>query len=105
MLTNMENSMTSKLFTTIAELTLAQLLLGTLSALVVSVVASAVYDAHVGPLSKFPGPKLRAISSIPKAISIFRGREHEDYVALHIKYGNVIRVAPNELSFAGGAAV
>jgi len=48
--------MTSKLFMTIAELSFAQLLLGALSVLVVSIVTPIVYDAHVGPLSKFPGP-------------------------------------------------
>jgi cytochrome P450 len=45
------------------------------------------------------------MSSIPQAVSIFRGREHEDYVTLHKKYGKVVRVAPNELSFVGGATV
>jgi cytochrome P450 len=101
----MEASVTSRLLSSLAELSLANTLLVALSVLLVSFVTPTLYNAFVGPLAKFPGPKLRALSGLPQSISIFSGREHEDYAAMHRKYGKVVRVAPNELSFAGSATV
>lgn len=51
------------------------------------------------PLSKFPGPRLWAISRIPFAYYIVRGDLHFHFQTLHAKYGYVVRVAPNELSY------
>lgn len=65
--------------------------------------ASAFYIAFLGPLRKYPGPPLRALSEYPLLLSLWRGNEARDYVALHAKYGPVVRVAPNKLSYAGGA--
>lgn len=96
---------TSKIASTIAELGTVRLLLIAILGLVVHVVTQSVYSAFFGPLSKFPGPKLRALSALPQSWSIASGREHSDYVALHKKYGKVVRIAPNELSFAGNAEV
>ena len=64
------------------------------------------YDVYYGPLSKHPGPKLWAFSAIPRARSIQQGRESSDLVSLHQTYGPVVRVGPNELSYAaaGGDA-
>lgn len=61
--------------------------------------------AFFGPLSKSPDPKLRAISVIPKAWSIFTGDEGSEYVQLHKRYGPVVRIAPDELSYVGNAQV
>jgi hypothetical protein len=52
------------------------------------------------PLSKYPGPKLWAASRIPYVISLLRGSLNEDMLKMHEKYGDVIRLAPNEVSFA-----
>ncbi|KAF2710683.1 putative RNA polymerase II mediator complex component Srb8 [Pleomassaria siparia CBS 279.74] len=51
------------------------------------------------PLSKFPGPKLWAASRIPYVLSLLRGKLNEDMLKMHEKYGDVIRLAPNEISF------
>ena len=64
---------------------------------------SQIYDAFFGPLSKFPGPKLRAFSIIPQIRSTINGDDGVDIPALHQKYGAVVRLSPRELSFAGGA--
>lgn len=61
------------------------------------------YDVYFGPLSKYPGPKLWALSPYPRAYSMAKGRESSDLVAIHRAYGPVVRVAPNELSYASGA--
>ncbi|EAT85064.2 hypothetical protein SNOG_07598 [Parastagonospora nodorum SN15] len=58
-----------------------------------------VYNITLHPLAKFPGPLLWRISPIPSVISLLRGRIAFDYKVLHDKYGPVVRVMPNELSF------
>ncbi|ORX92483.1 cytochrome P450 [Clohesyomyces aquaticus] len=47
------------------------------------------------PLVKIPGPKLWASFRLPYVISLWRGR---------LVYGDIVRVAPNEVSFATEAA-
>lgn len=51
-------------------------------------------------LHRIPGPWLRSISTIPRMWSVYRGRSHEDDLALHRKYGKIVRVAPNTLSIS-----
>lgn len=60
------------------------------------------YRAFFGPLSKFPGPKLRAFTVLPEIISSVTGKDNTQRPALHRKYGPVVRVGPSMLSFAGG---
>ncbi|PVI07279.1 cytochrome P450 [Periconia macrospinosa] len=56
------------------------------------------------PLAKFPGPVLWRASRLPYMRAAWG--KHFPYVVqkLHAQYGEVIRVAPNELSFSGPAA-
>jgi cytochrome P450 len=58
-----------------------------------------VYNITLHPLAKYPGPILWRMSPIPSIISLLRGRISFDYKVLHDKYGPVVRVMPNELSF------
>jgi len=67
--------------------------------------AVTVYSAFFGPLSKFPGPKLRAFTNIFEIYSMISGNDNIKRPALHRKYGPVVRVGPNTLSFAGGGSV
>ncbi|KAF2001284.1 cytochrome P450 [Amniculicola lignicola CBS 123094] len=67
--------------------------------LVFTLVVRKLYIVLTHPLRKFPGPFLASISDIPTSYSALRGRKQLDAVALHEKYGPVVRVAPNELSF------
>ncbi|KAM0245166.1 hypothetical protein ACHAQJ_010623 [Trichoderma viride] len=62
-----------------------------------------ITGAFFGPLSKIPGPKLWAISRLPRMYMEWQGEEAAGIAALHKKYGPVVRLAPNEVSFAGGA--
>lgn len=64
---------------------------------------STIYDVYFGPLSKFPGPKLWAFSKIPKILTMVSGSDGIEHAKLHEKYGPIVRIGPNELSFAGGA--
>jgi hypothetical protein len=64
--------------------------------------ASTIHDVYFGPLSKIPGPKSRAFSKIPSVLTELYGTESTDVPALHAKYGPIVRVAPGDVSYAGG---
>ncbi|KAK2755487.1 hypothetical protein FQN54_006424 [Arachnomyces sp. PD_36] len=59
----------------------------------------AVYNLFHHPLARFPGPKLAAISNGPYCAWFLGGRQPYKILDLHLKYGPVVRTAPNELSF------
>lgn len=65
----------------------------------VYLIGSAFYNLYLSPLSKYPGPKLWAISQIPFSIAWTTGQSHKKILDLHLKYGEIIRVSPNQLSF------
>lgn len=56
------------------------------------------------PLYKFPGPRLAAWTNIPYSYWFVSGRQPFWILSLHEKYGPVVRVAPNELSFNSEAS-
>ncbi|KAI3336087.1 cytochrome P450 [Ustulina deusta] len=58
-----------------------------------------VYSLYFHPLAKYPGPKLAALSQFWQAWVWLGGRYPSIIQNAHRKYGNVVRVAPNELSF------
>lgn len=62
-----------------------------------------LYDAFLGPLSKFPGPKARAVSKLPGIYTTVTGRDAFVRADLHERYGPVVRVNPTEISFISGA--
>ncbi len=51
----------------------------------------------LSPLSKYPGPFLASISRLWYTYINWRGTQHEVLQRLHVKYGDIIRVAPNEV--------
>ncbi|CAN8101877.1 unnamed protein product [Discula destructiva] len=62
----------------------------------------AFYNIYRSPLKSFPGPLLYAISALPFDISGIQGTRHKVLAALHDKYGPVVRVGPNELTYIDG---
>lgn len=58
-----------------------------------------MYRVYFHPLARFPGPKLSAFTRLPHNIAVWTGRTHKYTLALHEQYGEVVRVAPDELSF------
>ncbi|KAI0968452.1 isotrichodermin C-15 hydroxylase [Xylaria arbuscula] len=58
-----------------------------------------VYLLKFYPASKFPGPKLAAISNIPYAYHWISGRWPWAVEGMLKQYGRIVRVAPNELAF------
>ncbi|CAH0047591.1 unnamed protein product [Clonostachys solani] len=49
-------------------------------------------------LHRIPGPFLRALSPIPRLLSVYKGFSYEDDSALHQRYGPIVRLGPNLLS-------
>ncbi|PON25277.1 cytochrome P450 [Trichoderma gamsii] len=58
-----------------------------------------IYNLFFHPLRKFPGPKLWALHYGFYARLELSGEGHRRMVRMHMKYGPVIRVAPNHLAF------
>ncbi|KJA26257.1 hypothetical protein HYPSUDRAFT_52570 [Hypholoma sublateritium FD-334 SS-4] len=57
------------------------------------------------PLAKYPGPILCKLSKFRLAYLCAQGKQHMDYQTLHEKYGDVVRVGPNEISICNVDAV
>ncbi|TPX12372.1 uncharacterized protein E0L32_007019 [Thyridium curvatum] len=64
-----------------------------------------LYNYFFHPLRSIPGPPLARISRLWSRIGNFHGRKSERIHEAHVKYGPVVRVGPNEISFADPAAV
>ncbi|KAI6084939.1 benzoate 4-monooxygenase cytochrome P450 [Hypoxylon rubiginosum] len=58
-----------------------------------------IRNAYYHPLARFPGPPTAAISNFLYCYMLLRGRQPYDILDLHRRYGPVVRIAPNELSF------
>ena len=67
-------------------------------------VFSIFYNLDFHPLSNYPGPRLWAISRIPYVWTLAKGNLTQRTKELHDRYGHVVRIAPNELSFIDGQA-
>ncbi|KAH8649184.1 cytochrome P450 monooxygenase [Xylariales sp. PMI_506] len=61
--------------------------------------AHAFYNLAISPLRHIPGPKLWAISKIPNAVVQSSGDGHKRMLGLHQKYGEVVRISPDHVSF------
>ncbi|KIW03818.1 uncharacterized protein PV09_05118 [Verruconis gallopava] len=62
--------------------------------------AWAVYYIFFHPLRDYPGPIVSRFSRIPQAIVLWNGSEHKWRYEHHRKYGPIVRLGPNSLSFA-----
>ncbi|KAF2796776.1 putative cytochrome P450 [Melanomma pulvis-pyrius CBS 109.77] len=59
-----------------------------------------VQNVFFHPLSSFPGPLLARASLLWRFWSTLGGTFHKDLYKIHDRYGPVVRISPNELSFA-----
>lgn len=59
---------------------------------------------YAHPLRDHPGPRYLAASRLPIAYAYFTGRATFWIKELHDKYGPVVRVAPNDISYANSKA-
>ncbi|KAI0357655.1 cytochrome P450 [Trametes cingulata] len=65
-----------------------------------ALLSTVVYRLVLAPLARLPGPKLSALTALPLIYREFTGRRRAWIHDLHLKYGPVVRIAPNEVSFA-----
>lgn len=73
--------------------------------LVLATCLQCIFNVFFHPLRDLPGPPLAKISRLWARIGNFYGCKSKRIHAAHQKYGPIVRVAPNELSFAAPAAV
>ena len=64
-----------------------------------------VYRLWFAPLARLPGPSICALSRLPLMYHEFSGNRRSFIHDLHTKYGPIVRVAPDEVSFATREAV
>ncbi|KAL3452706.1 cytochrome P450 monooxygenase [Aspergillus insuetus] len=60
----------------------------------------ALYNIYLHPLRAFPGPRSHAISRIPYFYRACSGTLPFDMLTLHERYGDIVRIAPDELAFS-----
>ncbi|KAH7142783.1 cytochrome P450 [Dactylonectria estremocensis] len=87
-----------------SQLTLASLLSALASLLILYHLGAIVYNLFLHPLSKYPGPRLWAVSRLPYSIAWLSGSGHKRIYELHQEYGDIVRIAPNELVFGAPSA-
>lgn len=59
-----------------------------------------IYRVYFHPLRGFPGPKSCAFTRIPHIVAVYNGTPIPFAKDLHDRYGDVVRISPDELSFA-----
>ncbi|GLB37110.1 putative cytochrome p450 [Lyophyllum shimeji] len=68
-----------------------------LTSLVVCTVLYRLSPLH--PLAKYPGPLICKVSKLWFGLVAYGGKQHIYYNELHRRYGDIVRIGPNELSF------
>jgi hypothetical protein len=60
----------------------------------------AIYLLHFHPLHKIPGPTLAKLTTWWQSYYASRLQKADRVQAAHVKYGDIVRIGPNELSFS-----
>ncbi|KAK3332925.1 cytochrome P450 monooxygenase [Cercophora scortea] len=63
-----------------------------------------LYNLYLHPLRQYPGPRLWAATQIPYLRAWLSGRAPFTITDLHNRYGEIVRVAPDRLSYASPQA-
>ena len=67
-------------------------------------ISGVIYNVFFHPLRSFPGPPTHIISRIPYCYNLLKGTLAFDVLRFHEKYGEVVRIAPDELAFCSPSA-
>lgn len=89
------------LFTTVVDLIRSNLIL--ISGLIVVSYFASNYFNH--GLQRYPGPSFAKFTDLWRLLEVRRRRSEVTHLALHKRYGDVVRLGPNVLSFADPKAV
>ncbi|EFQ25310.1 cytochrome P450 [Colletotrichum graminicola] len=73
------------------------------AALVVIFILSLVYNLYFHPLRRYPGPRSWGATRLMYSWELVHGRAHKSVLALHKQYGDIVRIAPDELSVCSPA--
>ncbi|KAJ8069783.1 hypothetical protein OCU04_000199 [Sclerotinia nivalis] len=68
------------------------------------IISKALYNIAFHPLSKFPGPLTRVAFAWPGLLGTCKGQYVSDVWNIHRKYGPVVRIAPDAVSFSTSGA-
>lgn len=71
----------------------------------IGLIAKWIYRLYCHPLSKIPGPKIAACTSLWLAYHTYIGDECTVVYSLHCKYGPVLRVGPNDVNISNADAI
>jgi len=66
---------------------------------IISLILKAIYNIYFHPLRSFPGPKSFAATRLSHVRSLLSGQLSFTVQDLHDEYGEIVRIAPDELSF------
>ncbi|KAF2032860.1 benzoate 4-monooxygenase cytochrome P450 [Setomelanomma holmii] len=69
------------------------------------VIALCIYRIYFHPLAKYPGPLSYKLSGWPLLWQAYTGDRHIWHLKDHEKYGPIVRIAPNTLSFNTASAL
>ncbi|KAJ5648078.1 cytochrome P450 [Penicillium lividum] len=67
-------------------------------------VIKAIYNVFFHPLKDYPGPRTMAASRLPITYARLAGHSVYLTLQLHQKYGHVVRMGPNELSYSDSSS-
>ncbi|TVY78358.1 Cytochrome P450 monooxygenase andK [Lachnellula suecica] len=73
--------------------------------IVVVLAAYLVKNRFTRGLNKYPGPFLASITDWWRFWIVYKRRPEVEHIRLHAKHGDVVRLGPNDLSFADPAAL
>lgn len=65
----------------------------------------AIYQRLLHPLRRFPGPFWASITDLWQVYMLRQGNYPQMLCKLHQRYGQIVRIGPNELSFNGSLAI
>lgn len=75
------------------------------SALFIILAAWLLRNRYHNGLSKYPGPFMASLTDWWRFVDVWNRRPEITHLKLHEKYGDVVRLGPNTLSFADPAAL
>jgi hypothetical protein len=76
-----------------------------LSVIATAVLAWLARNRYHNGLNKYPGPFLASLTDWWRFVDVWGRRPEVTHRALHKKYGDVVRLGPNSLSFADPKAL
>lgn len=75
------------------------------SIIVILVVLKLLYTRYHGPLSAVPGPFSASFSNYWRVMAVYKSDMPKRIMAVHNKYGPVVRIGPKHVSFASAEAL